>query len=154
MSSKYLVNMLGIVGCGIPQPTARPSIRNHRPHHRVNVLNMRRTNVPICSKGLTTKRKPGPNGHTFGTPNLCCLGGKHDGPSTILRCSENGTHASSSQQRLHPRIKTRLANIADTPRNCALLARGRGLVSLALDAQVHNVIPADGAVVHHYVPGP
>ena len=28
------------------------------------------------------------------------------------------------------------------------------LVGLALDAQVHDVVPADGAVVHHDVPGP
>ena len=28
------------------------------------------------------------------------------------------------------------------------------LISLALDAEVHDVVPADGAVVHHDVPGP
>ena len=28
------------------------------------------------------------------------------------------------------------------------------LVGLTLDAQVHDVVPADGAVVHHDVPGP
>ena len=28
------------------------------------------------------------------------------------------------------------------------------LVGLALDAQVHDVVAADGAVVHHDVPGP
>ena len=28
------------------------------------------------------------------------------------------------------------------------------LIGLTLDAQVHDVVPADGAVVHHNVPGP
>ena len=36
----------------------------------------------------------------------------------------------------------------------ALLAGGTGLVSLALDAEIHDVVPADGAVVHDYIPGP
>ena len=44
--------------------------------------------------------------------------------------------------------------VAHSPGHCALLTGGTGLVSLTLDAQVHDVVPADGAVVHHYVPGP
>ena len=44
--------------------------------------------------------------------------------------------------------------IAHPPGNGALLASGAGLVGLALDAQVHDVVPADGAVVHHDIPGP
>ena len=44
--------------------------------------------------------------------------------------------------------------VAHPPGHGALLAGGAGLVGLALDAQVHDVVPADGAVVHHDVPGP
>ena len=44
--------------------------------------------------------------------------------------------------------------VTHPPGHGALLARLAGLVGLALDAQVHDVVPADGAVVHHDVPGP
>ena len=44
--------------------------------------------------------------------------------------------------------------VAHPPGHGALLAGGAGLVGLALDAQVHDVVPADGAVVHNDVPGP
>ena len=44
--------------------------------------------------------------------------------------------------------------VAHSPGHCALLTGGTGLVGLTLDAQVHDVVPADGAVVHHDVPGP
>jgi hypothetical protein len=45
-------------------------------------------------------------------------------------------------------------HVADTPGNGALFT-GRGcLVGLAVDAQVHNVVTADGAVVDDDVPSP
>ena len=62
--------------------------------------------------------------------------------------------------------------VTHPPGNRALLARGarlehndtmnfltynncvRHLVGLALDAEVHDVVATDGAVVHHDVPGP
>ena len=62
--------------------------------------------------------------------------------------------------------------VTHPPRHGALLASGAGLarvtsltdhlldqvspylVGLALDAEVHDVVAADGAVVHHDVPGP
>jgi len=44
--------------------------------------------------------------------------------------------------------------IADTPSDGALLGSGGRLVGLTLDAQIHDVISADGTVVHHDVPGP
>lgn len=44
--------------------------------------------------------------------------------------------------------------VADAPGYSALLTSGRGLVCLALDAEVHDVISADGAVVDDYIPGP
>ena len=44
--------------------------------------------------------------------------------------------------------------VAHPPGHGALLAGGAGLVGLALDAQVHDVVPADGAVVNHNVPSP
>ena len=40
------------------------------------------------------------------------------------------------------------------PGHSALLAGGTRLVGLTLDAQVHDVVPADRAVVHLDVPGP
>ena len=44
--------------------------------------------------------------------------------------------------------------IADAPCNGALLASGGSLVGLALDAQVHDVVAADGAVVDDDIPRP
>jgi hypothetical protein len=44
--------------------------------------------------------------------------------------------------------------VADAPRDSAFLARGRSLVCLALDAEVHNVVAANGAVVDDNVPRP
>ena len=44
--------------------------------------------------------------------------------------------------------------VAHAPRDGALLGGRRRLVGLALDAEVHDVVAADGAVVHHDVPGP
>jgi hypothetical protein len=44
--------------------------------------------------------------------------------------------------------------VADTPGNGALLARGGSLVGLALDAEVHDVVTANGAVVDDDVPSP
>jgi hypothetical protein len=45
-------------------------------------------------------------------------------------------------------------HVADPPGDGALLAGGGGLVGLALYAQLHNMVPADGAVVNDDVPGP
>ncbi len=45
-------------------------------------------------------------------------------------------------------------HIADTPGNGALFARGTRLVGLAVDAEVHDMVATDGAVVDNYVPGP
>ena len=44
--------------------------------------------------------------------------------------------------------------VAHAPRDRALLRGRRCLVRLALDAEIHDVIAADGAVVHHDVPCP
>lgn len=44
--------------------------------------------------------------------------------------------------------------IANAPRDSTFFARGGGLVSLALDTEVHDVVTADSAVVNNYVPGP
>lgn len=44
--------------------------------------------------------------------------------------------------------------VADTPSDCALFSGGSTLVGLALDAKVHDVIPADGTVVYNNIPGP
>eukprot|EP00389_Voromonas_pontica_P000734 GDKH01001092.1.p3 GENE.GDKH01001092.1~~GDKH01001092.1.p3 ORF type:complete len:83 (+),score=8.88 GDKH01001092.1:311-559(+) len=44
--------------------------------------------------------------------------------------------------------------IAHSPGNSAFLGSLGTLVRLALDAQVHNVVTANGAVVHDNVPTP
>lgn len=44
--------------------------------------------------------------------------------------------------------------VANAPSYGALLARGRGLVRLTLNAEVHDVVSADGAVVDDNVPCP
>ncbi len=44
--------------------------------------------------------------------------------------------------------------IAYPPSYRALLARSRCLIRLALDAQVHDVVTANGAVVDDNIPGP
>jgi len=44
--------------------------------------------------------------------------------------------------------------VADSPRDSALLTRRRCLVGLAVDAQVHDVVTANGAVVDNDVPSP
>lgn len=44
--------------------------------------------------------------------------------------------------------------VAHTPGYCTFLAGGRCLIRLALDAQVHNMISTNGAIVHHDVPSP
>merc|ERR1719422_2362692 len=44
--------------------------------------------------------------------------------------------------------------VAHPPSHGAFFTGGAGLICLTLDAQVHDVVPADGAVVHHNVPRP
>jgi hypothetical protein len=44
--------------------------------------------------------------------------------------------------------------IADSPCDSALLTSGRGLVGLALYAMIHDMVPADGAVVNYDIPRP
>merc|ERR1719270_2407337 len=43
---------------------------------------------------------------------------------------------------------------AHPPGHGAFFTGGTGLICLTLNAKVHDVVPADGAVVHHNVPGP
>jgi hypothetical protein len=44
--------------------------------------------------------------------------------------------------------------VADAPGNSAFFASCRSLVCLAFDAQVHDMVSADGAVVDNDIPGP
>ena len=44
--------------------------------------------------------------------------------------------------------------VADAPSDRTLFAGGGGLVCLTVDAQVHDVVAANGAVVDDDVPGP
>ena len=44
--------------------------------------------------------------------------------------------------------------VTNPPSNSTLLTRSTRLVRLALDAEVHNMVPADGAIIHNNIPGP
>lgn len=44
--------------------------------------------------------------------------------------------------------------VANTPCHSTLLAGGRSLVGLAFDAKIHDVVSANGAVIHDNVPSP
>lgn len=44
--------------------------------------------------------------------------------------------------------------IAYSPSNSTFLAGSRGLVSLTFDAEIHDMISADGTVVNHNIPSP
>jgi len=44
--------------------------------------------------------------------------------------------------------------VTNTPCSVALFAGGGHLIRLAIDAQIHDVIPANGAVVDNDVPSP
>lgn len=44
--------------------------------------------------------------------------------------------------------------VADTPGHSAFFAGSRCLVRLTFDAQIHNVITADGTVIDHDIPSP
>lgn len=44
--------------------------------------------------------------------------------------------------------------ITDSPRNSTLFGSSRRLVGLTFNAKIHNVVPADGTVINHNIPGP
>jgi hypothetical protein len=44
--------------------------------------------------------------------------------------------------------------IANTPSHSTLLTSGRRLIRLTFDAKVHDVVPADSAVVDNNIPSP
>lgn len=51
-------------------------------------------------------------------------------------------------------LVSKVTHIANTPSDGALLTSGRGLVCLALDAEIHDVVSADSAVVDYDIPSP
>ena len=67
----------------------------------------------------------------------------------------NGVITSTTKQKLVPGDAMEVEGVvAHAPGHGALLRCSGSLISLALDAEVHDVVPADGAVVHDDVPGP
>ena len=44
-----------------------------------------------------------------------------------------------------------MTHVADTPGDCAFFRCSRSLVGLAVDAKIHDVVAANGAVVDHDV---
>lgn len=44
--------------------------------------------------------------------------------------------------------------VADPPSNSALLACSTSLVSLTLDTEIHDMVPADSTIIHHNIPSP
>jgi len=61
---------------------------------------------------------------------------------------------SESQQMPARRHRKPFTYVAYPPSDSALLRRGRSLIGLAVNAQIHNVVAADGAVVDDDVPRP
>ncbi len=61
---------------------------------------------------------------------------------------------SSQSSALPSHVNDNLAHIAYAPSDSALFTGGRCLVGLTFDAQVHDVVPADGAVINNNIPGP
>ncbi len=61
---------------------------------------------------------------------------------------------SESQQMSARRHRKPFTYVANPPGDGALLRRGRSLIGLAVDAQIHDVVAADGAVVDDDVPRP
>jgi hypothetical protein len=59
-----------------------------------------------------------------------------------------------SVHRLGEDLVTGRAYVANAPSYRALLARGGSLVSLALDAEVHNMVSADCATIDDDIPCP
>jgi len=51
-------------------------------------------------------------------------------------------------------MRSSKTHVADSPRDSALLTRRGCLVGLTVDAQVHDVVAANGAVVDNNVPSP
>ena len=58
---------------------------------------------------------------------------------------ENVEHTRNTKMR--GRISFDQTHVADSPGNGALFARRRGLVRLAFDAEIHDVVPTNGTVV-------
>lgn len=71
-----------------------------------------------------------------------------------MRCSGSGKRAADHVSETRGFEERRVPYIADAPGDGAFLAGGAGLVGLAVDAQVHDVVAADGAVVDDDVPRP
>lgn len=95
------------------------------------------------------------NAHISGTPSPGCRAGRPDASSTSARCSGSGKHAAHHISMTFTRkFKTPFTHVADPPSNGAFLRRRRGLVGLAVDAKVHDVVAADGAVVDDDIPCP
>ena len=44
--------------------------------------------------------------------------------------------------------------VANSPRYSAFLASGASLISLALNAEIHDMVPANSAVINNYIPSP
>lgn len=103
----------------------------------------------LNSQGLSS------NVHTFGTPIRGYPEGKLDAFSTSEKCSGSEKHAETrfiiiKKYKLSNNL-IQIAHIANTPSNSALFTCSRSLIGLALNAQVHDVVTADGTVIHHNI---
>ena len=77
-----------------------------------------------------------PGAYTFGIPSLCC---PMNTPAVLWA---------------HKRSKGSEKHVTDSPCNSSLFKSTRWLLSLTLYAKNHNVVPADGTVINHNIPGP
>lgn len=119
------------------------------------------------------------NVHISGIPSPCCRAGRLDEPLAIGKCSGSGRHAACSQPTGSNifGVDFTVTYVADSPGYSAFLARSGRLVGLALDTytdsnrflisglssattgldrltEIHDVVPADCAVVNDDVPSP
>lgn len=102
------------------------------------------------------------NGRTSGIPILGYLTGTLDVSSTNVRCNGNGMHAENikkKNKRLNKMtieiwcvvVVIKKTYIAYTPSNGTFFACCGCLICLTFDAQIHDVISANGAVVNHNI---
>lgn len=95
---------------------------------------------------------------TFEIPTRDCPTGRPAAFSANAKCSESERRAAGRKEHIKDSKRFTITGyswyrtyIAYSPGYRALLAGGRCLIRLALDAEVHDVITADSAIIHHNI---
>lgn len=89
--------------------------------------------------------------HTSGIPTLGCQVDRPDESSTSARYNGNGKRAAMRTNQLETAVGQEpnlwRTYVANTPSNSAFLTCGAGLICLAFDAEIHDVITTNSTVV-------